>query len=102
MIEPQGLKHCAMFRRRVTGSLEERQSAGHDEIGHEEAAIDTHGLRREEEQRTSRIESESHDDTRLVTVLTDEDGGRESHAEIASIEGHLYKSTLSDVHAENL
>ena len=86
----------------IAGGLEERESAGHDEIGDEEASVDAHHLGREEEQRARGIEPEAHQHTRLIAELADEHGGGEGHAEIASVEGHLYECPFGDAHAENL
>ena len=86
----------------VAGGLEERESAGHDEIGDEETAIHAHHLRGEEEQRARGIKPEAHQHARLVRELADEHRGGEGHAEIAAVEGHLHQRTFGDAHAENL
>ena len=87
---------------RVATGFEERQSAGHDEVSNEEATVGANHLRRKEEQGTCGIESESHQHTCLVAIFADEDGCRECHAEVASIERQLYERTFRDTHAENL
>ena len=86
----------------VAGGLEERESAGHDEIGDEEASVDAHHLGREEEQRARGIEPEAHQHTRLIREFPNEDGCREGHAEVASVEGHLHECSLGDAHPEDL
>ena len=73
----------------ITRGLKERQSAGHDEVGHEEASIDAYALGREEQQGTCGIEGEPHEHTGLVGKLADEDGSGECHTEIAAIKGYL-------------
>ena len=87
---------------RIATRFEERQSAGHDEIGNEETAVGTNHFRWKEKKGACGIESESHQHTSLVTVFTYEDSSRKRHAEIASIESQLHEGTFRDTHAENL
>ena len=86
----------------VAGGLEERESAGHYEIGDKETAIHANHLRGEEEQRSRSIESEPHQHTRLIAELADEHSGGEGHAEITAVKGHLHQSAFGNAHTENL
>ena len=86
----------------VARGFQERQAAGHDEIGQEETAVDAHRLGRQEQQRAGGVEAQPHQHARLVAVLADENGGGEGHAEVASVESHLHKGAVGDAHSENL
>ena len=85
----------------VTRGLKERQPASHDEVGHEETAVDAYCLCGKEQKCACGIESEAHHYTSLVAVLADEDGSGECHAEITSVESHLHESTVSNAHPED-
>ena len=99
---------CRRFRfshrqnKRVGTRFQETQSASQDEISHQERIIIPDACCGDEHQRSDGIQSQSHQDTRLIAEALNEQCSRQCHTEIASVESHLHQRPFRHTHAENL
>ena len=79
----------------IAGRLEERKTAGKDEVGEQERIIVARHLGGIEEESAECVQTKSNEDASLIAEAADEDGGGERHCKVASVERHLHKSAVS-------
>ncbi|EJX04442.1 hypothetical protein EVA_07451 [gut metagenome] len=95
-IEPS--RCCFLFSqredKRIGCSFQKRQSEGKDVEGKTEKGETLIRGGRDEEEGADHIEGEPQEDTALVAEAVDEEGGRNGHCSITTIEGKLHERSL--------
>ena len=87
---------------RITAGLQERQSAGHHEIGRQEGVVVAYPTRRDKGHRTDSKKDKTCHDAPFITVFLNEQSGGDSHTEVSQVVDERDQRGLAGSDAENL